>query len=142
MMPDEIICLSLLVLLCVKNAFSLRKALRFRRDVKANAYIRCQAEVIAAHGSVNRSYFSRAYVRAVYSVDGTQIRGRIICGYDSRVEKGESVTLIVPECDPKMFAFSEQQVKQAVLKYSVMTAAHTLFTAVLIIVSILAAFEK
>lgn len=139
---DEIVILLLLVLLCVKNALSLRKALGFRRNVKANAYSHCQAEVVAAHGSVNRSYFSREYVRAVYTVDGKQIRGKMICGYDSRVEKGDSVTLIVPKSNPMIFAFSERQVKQAVLKYSVMTAAHTLFTVVLAVVCILAALEK
>ena len=131
---EAIIVLILLVLMCVKNAFSLIIALRFRRDLKEEAFSCCEGTVVQAAGTVNRSYDSRSLVIAEYTADDRQVRGWMICGCDGRLEVGDTVTVIVPEFTPKVFAFSEEQVKHAVRKYSVMTVALTFITTLIFVV--------
>lgn len=120
-MTDWVILLILSGLFCVKNFVGLKKALLFRRAVKGGKYIRCYAEVTAAFGISGHNYFSRKYAKAKYSFDGKDVVGTMICAYDSRVDKGDRVTVIVPESDPGLFAFSEKQVGDAVLTYSVLS---------------------
>lgn len=129
------------VLLCAKNAYCLRLALQFLRAVKANTYIQCQAEIIWAFGTSNGTYFTRKYAKAIYTVDGKQIFGKMICTCDFRIDKGDKVTVIFPKSNPKIFAFSEQHVKNAVLTYSVLTAVFALCAICLTVVYLLAFFE-
>ncbi len=110
------------MLCCVKNFVNLKKALQFRYAIKAKTYINCCAEITMAYGISNRCYNSRKYAKAEYTVEGKYIIGKMICAYDYRVEKGERVNIIVPKNNLNIFAFSEKQVKNAVMTYSVLTA--------------------
>ncbi len=112
----------LCVLLWAKNAYCLKFALQFLHDVKANAYVECWAKIIWAFGTSNGTYFTRKYAKAVYTVDGKQICGKMICACDFRIDKGNILTVIFPKSNPKIFAFSQQHLKNAVLTYSVLTA--------------------
>ena len=104
---------------------------------KQKNYIQSIAEIIIAYGLVNRNYDSRKYAKAVYTHDGKQIVGKMICAYDSRVEKGNKVNIIVPKNNLKIFAFSEKQVKNAVMTYSVFTM---LFACCFIVVTVVCVY--
>ena len=114
--------LLLFVLCCVKNAINLNIALNFYHDIKDKAYTHCYAVITMACGISNRNYDSRKFAKAKYIIDGKDITGKMICSYDSRVEKGDKVYIIVPQNNLNIFAFSEKQVKNAVMTYSVLTS--------------------
>ena len=129
------------MLLYAQNTYCLRLALQFLHDVKANTYIQCPAEIIWAFSTSNGTYFTRKYAKAVYTVDGKQICGKMICACDFRIDKGNKVTVIFPKSNPKIFAFSEQHVKNAVLTYSVLTVVFALCAICMTVVYLLAFFE-
>lgn len=133
--------LLLFIICCVKNAINLNIALHFYHDIKAKAYTHCYAVIAMAYGISNRNYDSRKYAKAKYIIDGKDITGKMICSYDSRVEKGDKVTVIFPKSNPKIFAFSEQHVKNAVLTYSVLTVVFALCAICMTVVYLLAFFE-
>lgn len=114
--------LLLFVICCVKNAVNLNIALHFYHDIKDKAYTHCYAVITMAYGISNRNYDSRKYAKAKYNIDGKDITGKMVCSYDSRVEKGDKVYIIVPQNNLNIFAFSEKQVKNAVMTYSVLTS--------------------
>ena len=130
------------VLLCAKNAYCLKPSLQFLRAVKANTYIQCQAEIIWAFGTSNGTYFTRKYAKAVYTVDGKQICGKMICACDFRIDKGDKVTVIFPKSNPKIFAFSEQHIKNAVLTYCVLTVVFAFLSIGMTVIYLLAFFER
>ena len=130
----------LFVLLWAKNVYCLKLALQFHRDVKANMYIQCWAEITLAFGTTTGGYFSRKYARATYTVDRKQICANMICTYDSRIDKGDKVTIIIPESNPKIFAFSKQHLKNAVLTYSVLTVVFAFLSIGMTVIYLLAFF--
>jgi len=133
----------LLVLLWAKNVYCLKLALQFHRDVKANMYIQCWAEITLAFGTTTGRYFSRnsrKYARATYTVDSKQICANMICTYDSKIDKGDKVTIIIPESNPKIFAFSKQHLKNAVLTYSVLTVVFAFLSIGMTVIYLLAFF--
>ena len=130
----------LFVLLWAKNVYCLKLALQFHRDVKANMYIQCWAEITLAFGTTTGGYFSRKYARATYTVDRKQICANMICAYDSRIDKGDKVTIIIPESNPKIFAFSKQHLKNAVLTYSVLTVVFAFLSIGMTVIYLLAFF--
>lgn len=131
----------LCVLLWAKNAYCLKLALQFLRDLKANTYIQCPAEIIWAFSTSNGTYFTRKYAKASYTVDGKPICGKMICTCDFRIDKGDRVTVIYPKSYPKVFAFSPQHVKNAVLTYSVLTIVFALCAICMTVIYLLAFFE-
>ncbi|MDE5765152.1 MAG: hypothetical protein K2N49_05515 [Ruminococcus sp.] len=129
------------VLLWAKNAYCLKFALQFLHDVKANAYVECWAKIIWAFSTSGGTYFSRKYAKAVYTVDGKQIHSKMICACDFRIDKGNILTVIFPESNPKIFALSKQHVKNAVLTYGVLTAVFAFCSIGMTIIYLLAFFE-
>lgn len=139
---NDIIFLILLVFLWAKNVYCLKIALQFHRDVKANAYIKCQAKIIWAFGTSANTGFSRKYARAACAADGKQIRADMICAYDSRIDKGDKVTIIIPKSNPKIFAFSRQHLNNAVLTYSVLTIVFAFLSIGMTVIYLLAYFDR
>ena len=105
----------LCVLLWAKNVYCLKLALQLRHAVRKKTYIQCGAEIIWALGTSGGTYFSRKYAKAIYTVDGEQICGKMICASDYRIDKGDKVTVIISKNRPDVFALSEQHMIDAVL---------------------------
>ena len=127
----------LFVMLWVKNAYGLKLALQLRSAVKTNSLIKCPAEIIWAFGSPP-THLGTKYVRVTLLFDEKRISSNMICVCSSKLKKGDKVTVIFPESNPKIFAFSKQQIKDAVLTYGVFTVVF----AFLSIIYILAFFKN
>lgn len=139
---SDIVLPFLCVLLWAKNVYCLKLALQLRHAVKTKTYTQCWAEIVWAFSTSNGTYFTRKYAKAVYTVDGKQICGKMICACDFRIDKGNKVTVIFPKSNPKIFAFSKQHVKNAVLTYGILTAVFAFCSIGMTAIYLLAFFEK
>lgn len=132
----------LCVLLWAKNVYCLKLALQLRHAVRKKTYIQCGAEIIWALGTSGGTYFSRKYAKAIYTVDGEQICGKMICASDYRIDKGDKVTVIISKNRPDVFALSEQHMKDAVLTYGVLMVLFALCSIGMTTIFLLALFDK
>ena len=122
----SVVLIGLCCIFCIRNAICLNKALQFLRSIKEKTYMHYSAVITEAYGLVNRSYNSRKYAKAQYTVQGKPVIGTMICSYDSRVDVNDQVRIIVPKCNLEIFAFSEKQVRDAVMTYVVFTVLFTI----------------
>ena len=126
-MNEYFIDFALLLLLsvgfAVKSFFNLRNALIFYNDISNKKTIKTKAVITRLRRST--SIGCTASARAEYVVHGEQTVGKMICRFDDRLKRGEKVNVIVSGTKKKIFAAdnalnpAEQQVKNAVLTYSV-----------------------
>lgn len=138
-------CIFLLLLsVCalVKNILALRYALIFCRDFNDKKTIRAKAVITELRRSVN-SRGCTASARAKYVIRGEQIIGKMICRYDDRLKSEQSVNIVVSGTKQDIFAVdsvmfsAEEQVKNAVLTYSVFCILSLALVIGVVILSIL-----
>ena len=119
-----IFLLTLSIMALVKCILALRIALIFHRDFSNKNIIKAKAVITKFRHSVN-SRGCTASARAKYVICGEQILGKMICRFDDRLKRGQDVKVIVSDTKRNIFAVdcglfpAEQQVKNAVLTYSV-----------------------
>lgn len=118
-MVKSIIAETLLISLLVRNIVMLKKARALRRDVKAG-----NTEKVKSRISFYRTKRGHRGVMAhgVYEKDGEKIKSRMICATSTIVCKSEEKYVIVGKTDSSVFALDEQQTKDAVLTWTVLTA--------------------
>lgn len=119
-----IFLLSLSVGLLAKTVLDLRNALIFFNDVSNKKTIKTKAVITQLRRSVN-SRGCTASAQAKYVIHGEQINGKMICRFDDRLKSEQSVKVVVSGTKKDIFAVddvsyaAEEQVKNAVLTYSV-----------------------
>ena len=102
-----------------RNIVMLRKSLRLRRDVKAGNTEKVKARITFTRTAGTRSYMARA----VYTVGGSKITGSTVCAVGfGELRRGDEKYVIIGKTDSSVFALDEQQTKDAVLTWTVLTA--------------------
>lgn len=126
----------------IKCILNLRKALIFYGDYNNKKIINTKAVITELRHSVN-SRGCTASARAKYVILDEQITGKMICRFDDRLKREQSVKVVVSgtkrdtfAIDDVMFA-AEKQVKNAVLTYSVFFVLSLALVIGVVILSIL-----
>ena len=145
-----IFLISLSVGTLVKNILALRYALIFYHDFNNKKIITAKAVITELRHSVN-SRGCTASARAKYDILGEQIIGKMICRYDYRLKSEQSVKIVVSGTKRDIFAVNDvlyagkkddlyaakEQVKNAVLTYSVFCVLSLALVIGIVILSIL-----
>ena len=100
----------------------LMKSMRFYKSLKTHTVKVFKAEIVEAHGIVNRSYDSTKAAKAKYNVHGKEITGKMICSCDHRLSVGDRVKIIVPKTDNRIFSISEKQVRDSLITHIIFVA--------------------
>lgn len=126
----------------VKCILNLRRALIFYGDLNNKKIMKANAVITELRHSVN-SRGCTASARAKYVICGEQIIGKMICRFDDRLKREQSVKVVVSgtkrdtfAVDDVMFA-AEKQVKNAVLTYSMFCVLSLALVIGVVILSIL-----
>lgn len=138
-------CIFLLLLsvgLSAKTVLDLRDALIFYNDVSNKKTIKTKAVITQLRRSVN-SRGCTASARAEYVIHGEQIIGKMICRFDDRLKSEQKINVLVSGTKKDIFAVDdvlytpEQQVKNAVLTYSVLCFLSLVLVTGVVILSII-----
>lgn len=138
-------CIFLLLLsvgALVKSIFALRRALIFYRDLNNKETIKAKAVITEPRRSVSARGCT-ASARAKYVIRGEQIIGKMICRFDGSLKNKENVKVVVSGTKRDFFAVddvlyaAEEQVKNAVLTYSVFCVLSLALVIGVVILSIL-----
>lgn len=119
---------ALAVGLFIGNAVRLRHSIRFYRDVSRQIKQRkrkkkkLQMTSATVTGGRRGLRFSTASASAAYEFHGKKTKGKMICAYENPLEINQRIQVIVDRKSGRLFAFSVQQIKDAILTYSVWTA--------------------
>lgn len=137
-----IFLISLSVWALVKSILHLRSAMIFYRDFNNKKIIKAKAVITELRRSVNARGCT-ASARAKYVIRGEQIIGKMICRFDDRLKKEQNVNIVVSGTKRDIFAVdnvlcaAEEQIKNAVLTYSVFCILFLALVIGVVILSIL-----
>lgn len=124
---------ALLIFLAAVCVIRLIRAVRFQRAVKSGQTMRVTGIITFKFGFKGRRPDSCTHAWARYSLNGKDVVGMMICSADQGLQMDQSVDIIVPKIGLKAFAFSEKQVRDAVLTYAVFSAITAAVLAVLLV---------
>lgn len=128
-----IVMIALLISLITVNAIRLIRAAMFKKAVKNGQTMRVTGTVTFKFGHKGRRLDTCAHAWARYSFNGKELIGAMICAADQRLQIDQSIDIIVPKSGIKVFAFSEKQVRAAVLTYAVYSVIAAAIAAVLLV---------
>lgn len=126
----------------IKCILDLRSAMIFYHDFNDKKIIEAKAVITELRHSVN-SRGCTASAQAKYVIRGEQIIGKMICRYDDRLKSEQSVKVVVSGTKRDIFAIdgvmysAEEQIKNAVLTYSVFCILSLALVIGVVILSIL-----
>lgn len=127
-----VIVLIFFILMLALNIIRLVRAARFRKALKDKKVLKVTVNIASVHGIVGRNYFTTRYASAKYNIDGKSVVGRMICSYlDGKLQKGQNAEVLVNGSFPKMFAFSEKQIRHAFAEYLIYVIVASAAVAVL-----------
>lgn len=103
----EVLLALIAVGLLVWSIISLSTVAMLLSDSKAGRLIKVKAVIKWSVPSPRRGS-SRAY--AEYSIGERKIKGRMLCASRERLTEGQTITVLVSERSPSLFAVDEQQI--------------------------------
>ncbi len=117
-----VFCLLVCLFLLARNVYMLVRSVRFRREVKGipeKKLKKTEAVVKYCRKSLKRSSLPGDTAAVVfYPRDGKDIEARMICASEGSVLPAQKVSVLT-DSTGRLFAYDVQQIKNAVLTYSV-----------------------
>ena len=101
-----------------RNICETRRTLAFRENLRRGKVSRVRAEVIKVR--IFGAERGHAFIWARYDIGGEKVTGKVLCNvYQGGAERPGSILRIIADGD--RFVLEEQQVKDALLTYQVMS---------------------